>query len=146
MTANCHQEVQHPRVTKQSDIKGNAFLWSHKVFCQTPADRFSFDFVRTHSNDMTSIRFICLNPHGLLAGATPKQSVSQKQIQLRAFQTSHVIWPRMPFCPGPAITAFCNLYKHDSDVAFNNGLKTNDINDNIQNHDSKMMMILQKWK
>ena len=33
-----------------------------------------------------------------------------------------------------------------SNSKFNNTLKTNDINNNIQNHDNRMMIILQKWK
>ena len=33
---------------------------------------------------------------------------------VRAFQTKHVFWSRMPHCAGLAISAFRNLYKHNS--------------------------------
>ena len=144
---NCHQDFQHPRVTKQSDIKGSAFLFmiaQGLFFLPDTCWPLQLWLWQTHSNYMTSMWFMCLIPPGLLAGATQKQSVSLWQIQLRAFQTSNVISSRMPFCLGPAITAFCNLCKHDSDTTFNNILKTNDINNNIQNYDSKMMIIQQK--
>ena len=143
-TKNFNIEEWQSKVT----LKGGHF-YDRTIFVFLPNTCWPaqvWQFGQTNSNDMTSMRFMCLIPHGLLAWTTPKQSVSLKQIQLRAFQTRHIIWSLMPLCLGPAITAFCSLYKHDSDAAFNNVLKTNDMNKNIQNHDCKMMIILQKWK
>ena len=86
---------------------------------------------------MTSMRFMCLVPLGLLAGATHK-TISVTKTNTTESISNNVIGSRMSFCLGPGITASSNLYKQDSDVVFNNALKTNDINNNnIKNHDSK---------
>ena len=65
---------------------------------------------------------------------------------VRAFQTKHVFWSRMPHCVGPLISAFRNLYKHNLCAGSINALKANDIHDYIQNHQSNIIMIPQKWK
>ena len=65
---------------------------------------------------------------------------------VRAFQTKHVFWSRIPHCAGPAISAFPNLYKHNSRAASINALKANEIHNYIQNHYGKMIMIPPKWK
>ena len=66
-------------------------------------------------------------------------------ITVRAFQTKHILWSRMPHCAGSALSAFRSLYKHNSRAASINALKAND-NNYIQNNYSKIIIIPQKWK
>ena len=68
----------------------------------------NFDFVRTHSNDKTSMRFVCLIPPGLLAEATPKHSVRLKKHNWEHFKQA--TYSLLPHCAGPAMRAFCHLY------------------------------------
>ena len=100
--------------------------------CQKPAEWLRFNFVQTNSNGMTSMWFMCLIPSG------PKTISVTKQIPLRAFPAKHVIWFRMPFCCGMRSQHFAN-----------NAVITNDINKNIQYHDSEKMKIvcmhIQEW-
>ena len=52
----------------------------------------------------------------------------------------------MPHCSGPAISAFCNLYKHNSRAASINALKANGIHNDIQNHYCRIIIIPHKLK
>ena len=82
------------------------------------------------------------NPNAPEAGPTVRVPWSYwlEQLQntkinttVRALQTKHVhvFWSRMPHCAGPAISAFRNLYKHNSRAASINALIANDIHDYI---------------
>ena len=111
---------------------------------QTPVDCFNFVFVRTHSNDMTSIRFTCVILPGVHAETTPKHAVRLEWTQLRAFKANHV------FCPILRV-----LWSEHFAICIKKQLARGFhqcpdeklypyIHNDIQNHYSKIMMISQK--
>ena len=116
-------------------------LWSQEVCFsyQTRAYQFHFDFVWTHSNNMTSMWFTCL----IRLVPWMKHSVRLKNITNSIWNKPLILIPLSPLS-GPYDQSICNLYKHGSRAASINALETNGIDTNIQNNHGKIIQFHKK--